>query len=303
MKAMIVATLLAVPFLQDGKVDLRWKFQKGQQLWYQVTQSTTIDMAGMTMEQSNRTTYSHSVADVDEAGTATLNVKYEAVAAKATGIQEYDFDSEKQKEPDTDNPTVRMLSRMVGQSFTLKMGPNGKVREVKGFDKIFEALFKGLEDDPQMQMARQMLKQSYSDEAIQSMMQQMYMPLPEGAVEKGDSWKTDLTIQLPFVGKSSLSGTCRLADLQGPDAHLEQEWKMGTKEEGEDKENNPLAGMIQISGMKGKSKGVFSLERGLFLSTRTDSTMVMVSGGQEMELRSVNENRLLDRKPGERKDY
>ncbi len=303
MKPMLVAALLAAPFLQDGKVDLRWKFRKGQQLWYQVTQKNTIDTAGMTMEQSNRTTYSHSVADVDETGTATLTVKYEAVAAKATGLQEYDFDSEKQKEPDSDNPTVRMLSRMVGQSFTLKMGPDGKVREVKGFDKIFEALFKGLEDDPQMQAARQMLKQSYSDEAMQSMMQQMYMPLPEGAVKKGDSWKSDFAIQLPIVGKSNISGICRLADLQDGDAHLEQEWKMEPKEDGGGQEDNPLAGLIKVSELKGKSKGVFSLERGLFLSTRTDTTTVMLSGPQEMEVRGVSENRLLDRKPGERKEY
>ncbi len=301
MKLLIAAAALLA--LQDEKVDLKWKFQKGQELRYRVSNKSTVDMAAMTLEHSTKTTFSYAVTDVAEDGSAAITVKYEAVATQATGPMEYDYDSEKQKEPPA-HPAVQAMSRIVGQSFSLKMDPSGKVREVKGLDKMLEALFKAGEDDPQAALARQMLKQNFSDEAIRSNMQQMFMPLPEGRVGKGDSWKNDLTAQVPMVGKMTLASQTRLADVKGRDAHLEQEWKLEPKEGGEpDKEKNPMAGMIQITGMKAKAKGVFSLERGLFLYAQVDSTMTMSAGGQEMEARVVNETRLLDGKAGDKKGF
>jgi hypothetical protein len=297
----ILAAAVLLGALQDGKTDLRWKFQKGQEIRYRVSQNTTIDTAGLTVEQAVRTTYFYAVAGVDEKGTAALTVKYEAVAIKSSGLQELEFDSEKHKEVPAD-PTAQLISRLVGRSFSLKLGPSGKVLEVAGFDKILDSLFKGSEDDAQMAAQRQALKQAYSDEAMQSMMQQMFMPLPEAPAAKGDSWKTDFALQMPMVGKMRLLGTSRLADVQGTEARLEQEWKMESAPAGEP-DKTPAPAPVKLTAVKGKGQATFSTERGLFLTSKTEATMVLAAGGQEMEVRSVNETRLLEGKAEPRKDY
>jgi hypothetical protein len=297
----ILAAAVLLGALQDGKTDLRWKFQKGQELRYRVSQNTTIDTAGLTVEQAVKTTYFYAVAGVDEKGAAALTVKYEAVAIKSSGLQDLEFDSEKHKEVPAD-PTARLVSRLVGQSFSLKLGPSGKVLEVAGFDKILDSLFKGSEDDAQMAAQRQALKQAYSDEAMQSMMQQMFMPLPEAPVAKGDSWKTEFALQMPMVGKMKLLGASRLADVQGAEARLEQEWKMESAA-AEEPGKTPAAAPVTLTGVKGKGQATFSTERGLFLVSKAEVTMVLAAGGQEMEVRSVNETRLLEGKAEPRKDY
>lgn len=299
MKLMIATVVLLV--LPQEKVELRWKFQKGQEFRYRMTQKSTIDMAGVTMEQTMRMTLAYQVEEVSEDGTASLKIKYESVAAKSEGPVEYDYDSERDKEAPK-NPALVPMARMVGLSLQMKMEPTGRIREVKGFNQLIDALLKELENEPQAAMMREMFKQSFSDEALQSTFQQSSFLLPSSPVAKGESWKEESTLKLPMIGKMTMSGQTRLADLRGPEAYLEQDFKMEPREDKAPADpNNPMAGLVQVSGVKVRSKAVFSLERGRLLQIQSDTTMTMTAAGQEMETHVVNEMRLLEEKP--RRDY
>ena len=56
---------------QDGKVELKWKFEKGRELTYKQTQKQSMEFAGTAMEQESSQTQVWTVKDVAADGTAT----------------------------------------------------------------------------------------------------------------------------------------------------------------------------------------------------------------------------------------
>jgi hypothetical protein len=289
MKLMIpaLALLLSAATAQDGTTDLRWKFQKDQELLYKSTQKTSMVAGGQGIKQEMSTTISMTVTEVDEKGAGTITARYVALSAKSEGPQEYDYDSEKDKEAPTE-PPLSLMARLVGQSFTLKMSASGRVLEVKGFDKILDTMVKGDEN------AAAMMKQMFSDEAYKGMMQQMTPPLPEGKVAKGATWANDFSIKMPFLGNIKFCMNSTLTDIKDQNALVDQEITIELKP-GDDKDN-PMAGMVEIKNSKGKSTSVFSIERGCFLSQKGRMEMTLSAGGQEMPLLTESEFTLVEKK-------
>jgi uncharacterized protein DUF6263 len=280
--------------LQDDAVELRWKYEKGQELRYRTTQKVSSDVNGTPVRQQMSTTMALEVKEVDEKGVVTILVRYEAVAARASGVQEYDYDSEKDKEPPDDPPT-RMMSKLVGQVFTMKTGPDGKVLEVRGYEKLVEAMSKAFgEDEAARERAKQALKQMFSDEACQSRMQQLAPPLPAGKVRKGDGWSSDFSIRLPFVDCVTYKIRSKLADVKDGNALVDQEIAVEFK--GSDDKENPVAGQVEVREAKGKASGVFSIARGRFLSHQAAVDMVLVVGKSTVPVRVETELKLLEKK-------
>ena len=92
---------------KQDKVEIRWKWQKGQELVYKSTQKTLMEFGGQPMDQQQGYTYSMTVSDVSEAGEATLRVKYLAVVTKGVGpTGDFEYDSEKDKEAPAEGPAA-----------------------------------------------------------------------------------------------------------------------------------------------------------------------------------------------------
>lgn len=291
MKLMTAALLLAV--LQDGPVQVKWKFEKGRELLYRQSQKQTMELAGTAMEQETSQTSLWTVKEVDDAGQATVETKCVAMSAKGSGAAgEYDYDSEKDKEAPA-NPQVAMMAKMVGQTFTMKMTPAGKIVELRGYDKLVDQMLKDLGDEAGPM--KEMLKQMLSDDTMKSMMQQMAPMLPEKAVSKGDTWKNDFTLKLPMLGGMKFGITSTLTDVKGGEAHIGQDWTIELKADDADKEN-PLGGLVQIKASKAKAAIVFSLERGCFVSQKMSMEMTLSAGGQEIPIKTDGELRLVDKK-------
>jgi hypothetical protein len=274
------------------KVTLRWKFKAGEDLRYKQTQKNVTSFGGMAMEQEQSQTYSFAIQAVDDQGVATVILKVVALAVKSSGLQEMEWDSEKDKEAPAD-PQASMLSKMLGQTFMLKMNPGGKVVDVKGMDKVLEAMLK--DQGPEAAVVGAQLKQMFNDDSYKSMMQQMTPQLPEQPVAKGDSWKNDFALKFPMMGSFKFDITSKLVDLKGDEAHIEQEIKLGLKaDEGE--KDNPFAGLVEIKNATGKAAGVFSVSRGLWLSQKTSMDMKMAAQGQEIPVKTEGLFRLVEGK-------
>jgi hypothetical protein len=297
MVALIPLLALAAPGAlgQDGKADLRWKWEKGREILYRNVQTQSMELGGAAIEQEMAVTYSMTAEAVDGEGAATLKVKYEAVAAKGSGFVEYEYDSEKDKEAPA-NPQVATIAKLVGQSFQVKMTPKGKVTEVSGFDKIMEILVKDLQDGPQGEMVKAMMKQSFSDEAMKSNFQQMAPVLPAQAVGKGDTWKDEFTFKMPMLGAMKFGITSTLAELGEGTAKIGQDYAIDIKVEEAPDPNNPLAGQVQIKDSKAKSVLTFSTADGCFVSQKMEMTMLVAASGQEMPIKTRTEMKRVERK-------
>ena len=294
---LLAAALLFLPGLapaaeeKQDKVELRWKWVKGQELVYKSVQKTLLEFGGQAMDQHMGYTYSLTVTDVAESGEATLTVKYLAVVTKGNGPQgEYDYDSEKDKEPPADGPAA-MQARMVGQSFTMKMTPTGKVTDVQGYDKVLEAMTKGAGEEAAA--ARAQLKQMFNNDTFKGMMQQMAPPLPDGKVGKGDTWDNQFIVKMPMVGGMTFTLKSTLADIKDNNVQISQDIKVELK--GGDKDN-PLAGLVEIKDGKGKANSVFSMEKGCFLSQKSTMDMTISVQGQSMPMKTAVELTLVSRK-------
>ena len=285
MNVLAAALLLTLAPATQEKVELRWKWQKGQELVYKSQQKTLLELLGQPIEQQMAYTYSLTVSDVSEAGEATITVKYLAVATKGSGPQgEFDYDSEKDKEAPTEGPAA-MQARMVGQSFTMKMNTQGRVTDVKGYDKVLEAMMKGEDANPQ-------LKQMFSNDSFKGMMQQMAPPLPDAKVGKGDPWVTDFVVKMPMIGGMKFTQNSKLADLKEGNATIDQEIKVELNK-GED---NPFAGLVELKDAAGKASAVFSVEKGCFVSQKSGMEMKISVQQQDMPMKTVVELKLVSRK-------
>lgn len=291
----MILALCALLAFQEEAQELRWKYAPGEVLRYAMSQKVSTDAGGVPVRQQLSTTVSLEVVEVDPAGAVTFRARYEAVAARASGVQEVDYDSERDREP-PDDPAARMLSRLVGQSFTMGMGADGRVLAVRGYDKVADAMSQAVPGDEAVRArARQALGQMFSDEAFKSRMQQMVPPLPTGKVKKGDTWSNEFAIGLPLVGQVGYRTRSRFSGVKDGLAALDQEIQVEFK--GGDEPDHPLAGQVQARDSRGTSSALFSIERGRFVSQKASIDLVLVLGKTSVPVRAETELRLLERKP------
>jgi hypothetical protein len=288
---LLSATLLLL-FAQD-KIELRWKWQKGQELVYKSSNKTLMEFGGQPIDQQMGYTYSMTVTDVSDGGEATIQVKYLAVVAKGVGpAGEFDYDSEKDKEAPKEGAAA-LQARMIGQSYTMKMNAQGRVTEVKGYDKVLEAMMKGVGDEAGPMKAQ--LKQLFNNDVAKGMMQRQVPPFPEGRVGKGDSWTNDFVVKMPMVGGLKFAMKAKLAELQDDSATIAQDVQVGMVG-AEENSDNPLAGLMEIKNGAVKGTAVFSTAKGCMLSQTAALDMKIAFGGGEMPIKSIVELKLVSRK-------
>jgi hypothetical protein len=275
---------------KQEKVELRWKWQKGQERVYASSNKTLMEFGGQPLDQQMGYTYSMTATEVSESGEATILVKYLAVAAKGAGPGgKFEYDSEKDKEPPASGPAA-IQARMVGQSFTMKMNPLGRVTEVKGYDKVLEAMMKdaGEENAPM----KASLKQLFNNDIFKGMMQRMAPPLPEGKVAQGEGWKDDFVVKMPMLGGMKFAMKALLAGLRDNNATIDQETQISLG----DGNDNPLAGVMEIKDGTVKGTAVFSIEQGCYVSQKSALDMKISMGATEMPMKSIVELNLARKK-------
>jgi len=116
-----------------------------------------------------------------------------------------------------DSPIAQAFTPLLDKTIDVILGPDGKVKEVNGMDKIWETV----DVDNQMAAtALQGLKQQF-DKRMFSQMLNMSDFLPKGPVAPGDTWTINDDVNIPRLGIGNLKTDCRLKDVEDGIATIE----------------------------------------------------------------------------------
>ena len=150
------------------------------------TQLMTREINGFTMD--------FFVADVNESGTMSVDVRYKRLSYKAQGpMGVIEFDSS--YPPEQMHPAMIGLKALVGKGFKIDVGSDGSVKDVKGIDKMVEQIAAEIEIPPRADekttrdAIKQSMKENYEEKNIKGRMKNMLGEYPSVPVGVGACWK------------------------------------------------------------------------------------------------------------------
>jgi len=282
--AVMIAGLLAGDALAQGaeKVELRLRLKKGDvyHVKQSVEQKITQEFQGQKMEiaQTFGFGYLYVVQEVDPESTATIKITYDSVAMKQDGpMGHVEYDST--HPPGPVPMQAKAFAGMLGLGFTMKITPEGEVKEVKGVDAMLQKMLEnsGLPEGPMRDGMAQGLKKQFSDEGMKEMMSQMTGFYPKEPVGAGEKWKREIKISktLPMIIDSTYTLKSRKDGVATIDAVMVVKpnpkgepmdmgvmkvgYKLGGKQQGSF-EVNEATGMVKTSRLKQKLSGTIVIE-------------------------------------------
>jgi hypothetical protein len=174
---------LATPAFGQGATKLQWKFKEGDKFWVEDISSMKqkVEFMGQKMEQSMKTTMvtSYTIKKAgSEGGTdgTVLTQKIEAVTVKSEGGLGGDLE--------------KVMEKLKGATFTLTLGPAGKITKFDGYNEFIKNLTEGMEE------VGKFVRLLITEDVLKKSAEEAFGFLPPREVTKGDSWKRDST--LPF---------------------------------------------------------------------------------------------------------
>ncbi len=190
--SLVIASLL--PLTAHSQDDLRWKFQSGETLKYQVMQNMQTEMMvggqkiNTNMQQSMDMAW--KVSGVTEQGDAEIAQTVDRVQMKMEGgpFGSLQFDTTSTEVPS--NAIVKAMAdvfrKIIGQEFKVTMKSTGKVQNVKVPEQLLTAL------------STTGAGSALNEDTLKQMMEQSSVLLPAEPVTTGQMWESSQQIQLPF---------------------------------------------------------------------------------------------------------
>jgi hypothetical protein len=191
-------SVLSVMATDSVELGLRW--DEGAVYELSTTSDQVIEqtIAGREnkIEQNIIMNYTFSVQDVDDSGTATISIVYDAVKMqqKVSNGMAFSYDS-----TDKDAPVpaaVKGFAGLVGRGFDMKITPDGKVTDIQGVDSMIDGLVEGMDQvNPAMKsQMREAFNRQFGETAIRENMENMMGFYPQNPVAVGESWESEMRL-------------------------------------------------------------------------------------------------------------
>jgi len=200
---LLLMLLVPRPASADDRLDLRLRLKKGDAHRMRVTLEQSIDQTVQQATQQTRQTivlgYTLAVDDVDGQGLATISVRYDTASFHAktpAGAVDYDSTS-----PPAQVPTMASgLAALVGQGYSMKLTPDGRVTEVSGPEKLLASVLgkMNMPAGPARAAAENSLRRQLNADNLKANLQNVFSPFPDHPVAIGETWARDVQISLGF---------------------------------------------------------------------------------------------------------
>jgi hypothetical protein len=200
-----LTALLPAPARAGDAVELRWQFKKGQVLKYVVKdhEVRTIAIAEEKFERTADVEYEWhwTVLDVDDKGTATLEMKLAGLKVHSTHrMAEYDadYDSSRKNEPASEyqKQLYNFYDQLRFGKYRMSLGRDGKVSDVYGLDKVMTETTTGTpvaESDGL----------NLHDDSFGWILQSVLGVVPGKGAEEGAKWKQAAPGKLVGLGEAT----------------------------------------------------------------------------------------------------
>lgn len=169
----------------SAQTRLEWQFVKGQVLEAEriVSQVQTVEIKGKEFKQERRSTWQVRVEVEGREGdgfqvSATLNrVEHKVAGAGATEIID-----------------PKLHEKMQGSKFTMVVNARGQVRSLKGYDDMLKKMAAGNKE------RLKALQITFPEELLAEHFADLFGPLPEKPVSRGDTWQRGAAEPIPHFG-------------------------------------------------------------------------------------------------------
>jgi hypothetical protein len=272
-------TLLLATSGVHAQQELRWKFESGQKLNYNMVQDMTIGVAGGPLGDQNMTINQvmnmiWNVVEVNAEGGAVIRQKFDRVKTKMTmpqvGVIEYDSASD-QAPVGLAAMLAPMYKALTEAEFELTMTNRGEIKDVKIPEKLLEAL----KNSPNSAA----LGDLTTPEGFKKMLSQSALVLPEKQPQPGEQSSTKTEVNLPTGGKQIVETTYRYdgtKDIDGITCAVFQP----TLKMAYEGDNQP-----KIKEQESTGEILFNIEAGRLHSSKLDQSMAMEqAAGMQMKL-------------------
>jgi hypothetical protein len=202
MKYFLALIFLAANIAQ-AQYRLALNLEKGSTYFQRTSATVTIneDVNGQKININTTVSGAMSFKVIDKTGSDyELETAYTELAmTMKTPNGEVSFSSAK---PADDKDVFSILLRnMLNHPFRITMQSNGKIKEVKGIDSMWNNLMVGL---PEMDEAKKtqilnQLKQSYGENSVRGNIEQLTAIFPDGKVKINDVWENKIELKTTMV--------------------------------------------------------------------------------------------------------
>lgn len=183
-----------------GEVNLKLNLEEGKSYNIKMVSdqdiSQTTQGQEMNIRQKIGMEYTYHVKEIDYYGDMLIDIAYDSVSFEqesANGKVKYDSSDPSQEVL----PAALGFAALEGQSFSIKVSPEGKVKNVTGIDSIMQNIMKkiNLPEGQVKEQIKKALKKQIGKETLKDQLEQMMDVYPEGPVSIGDSWSKRMVLK------------------------------------------------------------------------------------------------------------
>jgi len=252
-KTILAVTVLAMAALQSCKhgepVNLKFNFQPGTKYQYVTETKQVIKQVSqnMTMNQDMTMSTVYEVTNA-EGDNKKISVMYDQLAVKSSnGATTVEYDS---KDPGKQDQNLKYMNGMLNKPFSMTVNDKGEIVQLSGVKEMIAGIADS--SNPNMEMVKEQMNQTFNDSTIRSMMQQSFYVYPDNAIAPGDSWERQFS--MTGMINMQMNNKFKLVSVSNGIAHIEVNSKIvGTAG------NNPAMKQMKME-LNGTQTGTMDVE-------------------------------------------